>query len=55
MDRRLERARLLLDKTSMPITEIAFETGFENPGHFSKMFKSRYGISPKQARENSNF
>lgn len=50
MNIRLEKSRQLLGKSDMSITEIALETGFENPGHFSKAFKSYYGISPKQAR-----
>ncbi len=37
----------LLDKT---ITEIAFTWGFNDASHFSRSYKWRYGISPKEDR-----
>jgi len=41
----LEAKRLLLfsDKTS---TEIAYELGYKEPGHFSKFFKNQLGVNP---------
>jgi len=29
------------------VKDIAFELGFENPFHFSRTFKSVYGVSPE--------
>jgi AraC-like DNA-binding protein len=43
---RLKNARLLLDEGKMSITEISYETGFSNPSHFSRSFKSCYGYNP---------
>jgi AraC-like DNA-binding protein len=32
------------------ITEIALSTGFNNPAHFSRVFKARFGMSPSEYR-----
>ena len=42
--------KLLLD-TNKPITEISFDSGFENSTHFSHLFKKRFGASPLQYRK----
>ncbi|AXY77747.1 AraC family transcriptional regulator [Paraflavitalea soli] len=44
---RLEQARELLMNTSKNISEIAYETGYSSPSYFSKAFKKKYGVSPK--------
>ena len=35
----------------MSITEIALECGFEEPSHFSRTFKAKFGRSPTDYRE----
>ncbi|MBC2777020.1 helix-turn-helix domain-containing protein [Parasphingopyxis marina] len=32
------------------ITEIAFSLGFSNPSHFSRVFRARYGTTPREYR-----
>jgi AraC-like DNA-binding protein len=49
--RRLECAAQMLRTTSMSVTEIAFECGFEEPSHFSRAFKARFGRPPTDSRE----
>lgn len=44
--KRLEYAQLLLDTSEKNINEITFESGFENPTHFSRVFKEKFGLSP---------
>lgn len=43
---RLERAKELLETTSMPATAIAFEVGYEELSTFYRAFKSRFRLSP---------
>ncbi|MFZ0592147.1 MAG: helix-turn-helix transcriptional regulator [Bryobacteraceae bacterium] len=48
---RLEHAlRLLKSKTSMSITEIAFECGFSSSQYFATLFRQRFGMAPKEFR-----
>jgi AraC-like DNA-binding protein len=49
---RLERAADLLvrqRKVSVRISEIAYRCGFQNAAHFSRTFKARFGMSPREA------
>ena len=43
---RLEKALELLQEQELNITEIAYQVGFTNPNHFSKLFKEKYGKVP---------
>jgi AraC-like DNA-binding protein len=47
---RLDRARNLLVGTALNINEISDQIGFESVSYFSKLFKKKYGISPKGYR-----
>jgi len=51
LHRRLENANMLLNSTSKSVNEIAFESGFENNPHFSRVFKEKYGKSPLHFRK----
>jgi AraC-like DNA-binding protein len=44
--RRLECAAQMLRSTSMSMTEIALECGFEEPAHFSRTFKTKFRPLP---------
>ncbi|MBT8220979.1 MAG: helix-turn-helix domain-containing protein [Bacteroidia bacterium] len=48
--RRLKKANYLLKNSQRSISEIAYLVGFKNPSHLSRYFKSAYGLSPKQSR-----
>jgi AraC-like DNA-binding protein len=50
LQRRLEHSASLLETTSMNVTEIMFESGFEDPSHFCRAFKQKYGRSPTAYR-----
>jgi len=43
---RVERASVLLNNLEMPLTEIAYECGFSDQSHFSRVFKRRTGLTP---------
>lgn len=47
---RLETARRLLRGTSMPLGDIAEQSGFGSPAHFSRAFRAAAGISPSDYR-----
>ena len=46
--KRLEHARTMLETSKKNVTEVAFNCGFENLSHFSRIFKQKYGKSPLQ-------
>ncbi|MGD1956825.1 MAG: helix-turn-helix domain-containing protein [Sphingomonadales bacterium] len=51
--RRLEHARLDLcnpNKAHISLASIAFDWAFKDPSHFSRAFKSAFGLSPREAR-----
>lgn len=45
-EHRLNKAVELLNERNLPVSEIAFATGFRSPSYFSKCFKEHYDISP---------
>lgn len=46
----VEQAKNKLLSTTSSISEIAFDLGFEYPQHFSKIFKKKTSMSPKEYR-----
>ena len=50
LTRRIERATALLRDTELPITEIAFQTGWESLGTFGRTFRDITGESPSALR-----
>ncbi|MNT79221.1 HTH-type transcriptional activator RhaS [compost metagenome] len=50
---RLEKCReLLLDARHRhrSIAELAYQVGFSHPSHFSRLFKQRFGMTPRDLR-----
>ncbi|SEL63425.1 helix-turn-helix domain-containing protein [Parapedobacter koreensis] len=50
LDLRLDKAEELLKSTNMTIKEIGYHTGFDSPYYFSRLFKAKFGLSPKVFR-----
>ncbi|MEM9546380.1 MAG: helix-turn-helix transcriptional regulator [Bacteroidota bacterium] len=46
----IEKAKLLLSTSSNSISEVAYALGFSYPQNFSKLFKSKTGVSPSEYR-----
>lgn len=46
----IEKAKQLLLTTSLSVSETAFQLGFEYPHYFSRLFKSKTGLSPAAFR-----
>jgi AraC-like DNA-binding protein len=49
-EKRLNKAKELLEMTELPIKDIGYSLGFENMAHFSRLFKEYFGYSPSQNR-----
>jgi AraC-like DNA-binding protein len=47
---RLTEAQLRLKNTDLPVSEIAYQLGFEDPSYFSRFFKKSTGYSPTKFR-----
>lgn len=52
---RVETAARLLRQTDIPISDIAYQVGYDVPSSLSKVFKQFYGISPNEYRNNKDY
>ncbi|WP_306641306.1 helix-turn-helix domain-containing protein [Sanyastnella coralliicola] len=50
----IEKAKANLLNSNESISGIAYSLGFEFPQHFSNLFKSKVGMSPKEYRGSQN-
>jgi methyl-accepting chemotaxis protein len=50
-ERLKQAARMLEEDTNTSVQTISLATGFKNCSYFIKLFKERYGLTPKQYRE----
>lgn len=48
---RLQKAYDLIKHSDLPISTIAYDTGFSSPGYFSKCFREEFGILPSDVRK----
>lgn len=46
IEMRLQKAKVLIEKGDLTISEVCFECGFNDPKYFSKSFKKRFEHSP---------
>ncbi len=51
IERRMAEARSLLLKTDQSVNWIAAKVGYPDSGHFSRLFRQNYSISPKAWRD----
>ena len=51
---KMDRAKELLTKTRLTISEIAIQLGYQNPETFMRMFKRLMKITPTQYRQQNN-
>lgn len=51
IDRRMELAKKLLLENRMPVSEVALEVGYDNLTYFSRLFRKKTGMSPKEYRK----
>ena len=50
LQRRVERAKKLLENSSLPIVDISYECGFSSQSHLSKHFRNMVGMTPTKYR-----
>ncbi len=51
---RLQQAKILLETSSLNISEVAYQVGFNDPAYFTRAFKKQYGLTPKSVNQSSN-
>ncbi len=49
--KRLQHAKALLKYTSLPLAIVVLKIGFQNPSSFSRLFRSKFGVSPSEYRK----
>ena len=54
LERKMELAKTLIEKTSQPIQEISYDLNFQNYSNFYLAFRKMYNISPEAYRKNKN-
>jgi AraC family transcriptional regulator of adaptative response / DNA-3-methyladenine glycosylase II len=50
--RRAQTARTLLEQTAMPVTDVAFASGFGSLRQFNDVIRAEYGANPSELRRN---
>lgn len=50
---KIEKAKVLLTETKMPITDISFELGIKSHSNFCSVFKKAMGMSPENFRKSN--
>ncbi len=53
VNRRMEKARELLETSRLPITDVAFQVGYGNYTSFNRSFRKVFGVSPQSLRRSS--
>lgn len=48
---RLQKAKQLLNKGELNVSEVAYEVGFKDPKYFSRLFIEAFGIPPSKTRK----
>ncbi len=51
---RLQQAKILLETSSLNISEVAYQVGFNDPAYFTRAFKKQYGRTPKSINQSNH-
>ena len=54
-NKRLEYSCYVLKNSDMHVDEVCYTCGFENRSHFSRVFRQKYGLSPRQFKLKNNY
>jgi len=52
LSKRLQKAKMLLQNSSLNVTQVCSETGFDNLSWFTQTFKKEFGQTPKEIKTN---
>ena len=55
LDVRLREASWMVRYTDLGVAQIAEQVGFSDPFYFSRLYKKKYGVSPKLARDKNGY
>ena len=50
-NKKMEAAKLLLEKTELSVAQVAANVGLSDPAHFSRLFRERFSMPPTVYRE----
>ncbi len=50
INKKMERAKLLLTSGDLTVGQVAAELGFDDPAYFCRVFKNKFGITPTQMK-----
>ena len=48
---KMQHAKALISQTNLPIIQVTYEVGYQNPGHFATTFRKAFGQTPSQWRK----
>lgn len=48
---RLDRARLLIERSSLNVSEVMAQVGIKDPSHFARDFRRAFGYGPRELRQ----
>ncbi len=48
IDRRLEKARLLLEQGNVKVSDVALHVGYNELGRFAEKFRKKFGVNPSE-------
>jgi AraC-like DNA-binding protein len=51
MQKRLNQAAFLLTATRLPVEDVITAVGYDNSSYFHRIFKEKYGVTPKKYRD----
>ncbi|MDR7132552.1 AraC-like DNA-binding protein [Algoriphagus sp. 4150] len=52
-NKRMKKAADLLIRSSLTVSEISFQTGYEDPSYFSRLFYQKFGMLPSDYRKSN--
>ena len=51
LEKRLNHSMHLLTNAGKTVAEASYESGFENPSHFSRVFRQQFGVTPASIKQ----